>query len=192
MTILNLNTRFVIPAMWLAWAALWIVLAGCTKPTRWRESAGSRALHVIPLLVCAVLLAAPRLLPPLLTARFVGAERTLPLLGAVAVAAGLGLAVWARWHLGRNWSGIVTVKRDHQLVRSGPYRVLRHPIYTGLLLALIGTAAAIGEWRALLAVGCALLGFLWKIRVEEARMRQTFPEYEEYRNRTAALIPPLF
>jgi hypothetical protein len=64
--------------------------------------------------------------------------------------------------------------------------------YTGLLLALVGTAAAIGEWRGVLAVICALAGILWKIRVEEERMRQTFAEYEQYRKGTAALIPPLY
>ncbi len=108
------------------------------------------------------------------------------------VAAGLGLAVWARAHLGRNWSGIVTVKKDHALIRTGPYRIVRHPIYTGLLLALIGTAAAIGEWRGVVAVICALIGFLRKIQVEEKRMRENFPEYSRYRQQTAALIPLLY
>jgi protein-S-isoprenylcysteine O-methyltransferase Ste14 len=192
MTLFGSAARMIIPAAWLAWMAWWVVAAFSTKPTRWREPAGSQALHVIPLLLCAVLLGAPRLLPPVLTACIVPAGRAQPILGAVAVVAGLGLAIWARRHLGRNWSGIVTVKADHALVRTGPYRIVRHPIYTGLLLALIGTAAAIGEWRGTLAVLSALLGFLWKIRIEEARMRQTFPEYEQYRSRTAALIPLLF
>ena len=192
MTILDAPTRIIIPAMWLAWAALWIVAAFYTKATRWRESIGSRARHVVPFLICFVLLAAPRSLPAVLTARVVSPGRLLPLLGALLVAAGLGLAVWARWHLGRNWSGVVTLKQDHALIRTGPYRAIRHPIYTGLLLALVGTAAAIGEWRGVLAVICALAGILWKIRVEEERMRQTFAEYEQYRKGTAALIPLLY
>jgi len=192
MTMFDLPTRIIIPALWLAWIGLWTVAAFYTKPTRWRESAGSRAFHVVPLLVCWALLAIPRAFPTILTTRFVPPGRLLPSLGMLLVAAGLGLAVWARGCLGRNWSGIITLKQDHALVREGPYRVVRHPIYTGLLLALIGTAAAIGEWRGVLAVACALLGFLWKIRVEEERMQQTFPEYEQYRKRTAALIPLLF
>ena len=178
--------------MWLGWAVFWTVAARHTKPARWRESIGSRVLHVVPLLACAVLLAAPRWLPPILSARVVPAGRLLPLLGAVMVAAGLGFAAWARAHLGRNWSGIVTVKEDHALVRTGPYRAVRHPIYTGLLLALIGTAMAIGEWRGVLAVIFALIGFLWKIHVEEKRMRENFPEYAQYRHQTAALIPLLY
>jgi protein-S-isoprenylcysteine O-methyltransferase Ste14 len=184
--------RFLIPAMWLAWAGFWTVAARHTKPARWRESIGSRILHVIPLLACAVLLAAPRWLPPILSARVVPAGRLLPVFGAAMVAAGLGFAAWARVHLGRNWSGIVTVKEDHALVRTGPYRAVRHPIYTGLLLALTGTAMAIGEWRGVLAVIFALIGFLWKIQVEEKRMRENFPEYAHYRRQTAALIPLLY
>jgi protein-S-isoprenylcysteine O-methyltransferase Ste14 len=108
------------------------------------------------------------------------------------VAVGLGFAAWARAHLGQNWSGIVTVKEDHALVRTGPYRAVRHPIYTGLLLALTGTAMAIGEWRGVLAVICALIGLLRKIQVEEKRMSENFPEYSRYRQQTAALIPLLY
>jgi protein-S-isoprenylcysteine O-methyltransferase Ste14 len=182
----------VIPALWLAWGAFWMVAAINTKPTRWREPIGSRALHIIPLLLCAALLAQPHWLPPILKARVVEAGPPLPVLGTLFVVVGLALAVWARAHLGPNWSGTVTVKQDHALVRTGPYSSVRHPIYTGLLLALIGTAMALGEWRGVLAVACALIGFLWKIRVEESRMRHTFPEYERYRKSTAALIPLIY
>ena len=178
--------------MWLGWAMFWTVAALHTKLARWRESIASRILHVVPLLACAVLLAAPRWLPAILSARVEPAARLFPVLGAVIVAAGLGFAVWARAHLGRNWSGIVTVKEGHSLVRTGPYRVVRHPIYTSLQLALTGTAIAIGEWRGVLAVIFALIGFLWKIRVEEKRMRENFPEYSQYRRQTAALIPLLY
>lgn len=184
--------RLLIPAMWLVWAAFWGAAALYTKPSRWRESIGSRLLHVIPLLACAVLLTRPRWLPPSLSMRIVPPGRLAPTLGAVMVAAGLAFALWARVQLGRNWSGIVTVKEGHALVCTGPYRVVRHPIYTGLLLALIGTAAAIGEWRAVLAVICALIGFLRKIHVEEQRMSENFPEYARYREQTAALIPLLY
>ena len=138
------SIRFVIPALWLAWAVFWIAAALNTKPTRWREPIASRALHIIPLLLCAALLTQPHWLPPILTASVVPRGRLFPLLSVLLAGGGLGLAVWARAHLGRNWSGTVTVKQDHALVRTGPYRIVRHPIYTGLLLALIGTAAAIG------------------------------------------------
>ena len=186
------SIRFVIPALWLAWAVFWIAAALNTKPTRWREPIASRALHIIPLLLCAALLTQPHWLPPILTASVVPRGRLFPLLSVLLAGGGLGLAVWARAHLGRNWSGIVTVKEGHTLVRTGPYRAIRHPIYTGLLLAVIGTAAAIGEWRGVLAVICVLIGFLRKIQIEEKRMAENFTEYAQYRQQTAALVPLLY
>jgi protein-S-isoprenylcysteine O-methyltransferase Ste14 len=140
-------------------------------------------------MLVALLMAAPAWLPPPLTRRFLPAGPALPMFGAVLVAAGLGFSVWARRHLGRNWSSSVVVKEDHALIRSGPYAHVRHPIYTGLLLALLGTVLAIGEWRGLAALALALLAFAWKSRAEEGRMRETFPEYEQYRRETASLIP---
>jgi protein-S-isoprenylcysteine O-methyltransferase Ste14 len=181
-----------IPALWLAWLAFWLLAARQANPTRWREPLGSRAIHVVPALISVALFAAPRVVPATLRARFALPGSALPFLGILLVAAGLGFTVWARLHLGRNWSGVVTLKEDHALIRTGPYRVVRHPIYTGLLLALLGTALAIGEWRGVLAVGCAVIGFLWKIRVEEALMAGSFPEYAEYRKRTAALMPLVY
>ena len=178
--------------MWLAWAALWTVAAFTTKATRWQESLGSRARHDIPFLICIVLLTVPGALPAILRTRFLPMGSQLALFGSLVVAAGLGLAVWARWHLGQNWSSTVTLKEGHTLVQSGPYRIIRHPIYTGLLLALIGTAAAIDEWRGAIAIACAFIGVGWKIRVEEERMRRTFPQYEQYRKATSALVPLLY
>ena len=183
---------FVIAALWLAWILFWAATALDTKPTRWREPIGSQALHIIPLLFCVALLTQTRWLPPILLARVVPAGPSPEILGGLFVLAGLALTVWARVCLGRNWSGTVTVKQDHALVRTGPYALIRHPIYTGLLLALTGTTIAIGECRGVLGVVCALAGFLWKIRVEESRMRQTFPEYERYRRQTAALLPLIY
>ena len=186
------STRIVIPALWIVWLAYWTLAARYAKPTRWREPLGSRALHIIPALISVTLLAAPRALPPSLTTRLAPPGPMRPVLGAFLVAAGLGFAIWARLHLGGNWSGVVTLKQDHALVQTGPYRIVRHPIYTGLLLALVGTATAIAEWRGVLAFGCALAGLLWKIRVEERHLQQTFPEYAQYREQTAALIPLLY
>jgi protein-S-isoprenylcysteine O-methyltransferase Ste14 len=191
-TVFDIALHILIPALWIAWCACWIAAAPFAKATRWREAPGLRLLDRVSLLLCAILFAAPRLLPGLLSARFVARGAALPLLGSVMVAAGLGFAAWARWHIGRNWSGTVSLKQGHTLVCSGPYHLVRHPIYTGMLLALIGTALAIGEWRGPLAVVFALLAFVRRIRVEEQRMRQTFPEYEQYRRTTPALIPRLF
>ena len=182
----------VIPALWVAWALYWLFAARDTKPTSWREAKASRALYVVPLLLGFALLGAPRLVPAMLKTRFVAPGPFLPSLGGVLALAGLGLAVWARVHLGREWSGLVTLKKGHVLIRTGPYRAIRHPIYTGLLLAVIGTTLAIGEWRGLLAIFCIFVGFIRNVRAEEMLMGCAFPQYAEYRKTTAALVPKLY
>jgi protein-S-isoprenylcysteine O-methyltransferase Ste14 len=184
--------RILFPALWIAWLVYWWVSARNVKVTRWQEPLGSQLLHRVPLIFAALLLAAPRLLPLALRRRVLPAVGLAPTLGLLLIAAGLGFTVWARRHLGRNWSSQVVVKEDHALVRTGPYTRLRHPIYTGLLLAFLGTAMIIGEVRAFLAFVLLLISFAVKSQAEEARMRKTFPEYEQYRRETAALIPYVF
>ena len=99
-------------------------------------------------------------------------------------------AIWARNVLGRNWSGIVTLKQDHELIRTGPYRYVRHPIYTGLLIAFAGSAIARGEWRGLLALAIAFVALWRKLKLEEQWMIETFGDaYRRYRDEVRALIP---
>lgn len=180
--------QIIIAALWFAWLLYWIVAAADVKPTRWRETTASRLLHRLPLGFAALLFLPPPL-APIMTGRCLPPGPLFPALGAILVAVGLSFATWARRHLGANWSGSVTLKENHSLIQTGPYKYVRHPIYTGMLLAFVGSAVAIGEWRGILAVALALLAFLHKIRVEEVGMRKTFPEYEQYRRTTAALIP---
>jgi protein-S-isoprenylcysteine O-methyltransferase Ste14 len=180
------------PTLWIAWLIYWWVSARNVKETRWQEPLGSQLLHRVPLLLGALLFAAPRLLPLALRRRLLPLGALAPTVGVLLIAAGLGFSVWARRHLGRNWSSQVVVKADHALIRSGPYSRLRHPIYTGLLLAFLGTAVIIGEVRGFLAFVLLLISFGIKSRAEEARMRETFPEYERYRRETSALIPYVF
>jgi protein-S-isoprenylcysteine O-methyltransferase Ste14 len=179
----------VIPALWLSWLLYWWLGARNVKPTRWREPLGAQLLHRVPLILAFMLIAAPRWVPRVMMRRFLPVGPAFLVAGTVLLAAGLGFSVWARRHLGRNWSANVVVKEDHALVRTGPYRYVRHPIYTGLLLALLGMAVAIGEWRGLVGVLFALVAFARKSGEEEKRMRETFPEYEQYRRETAALVP---
>jgi protein-S-isoprenylcysteine O-methyltransferase Ste14 len=181
--------RVVVPVLWLAWLLYWWISARNVKPTRWRESVASQLRHRVPLLIAAFLWGVPQWLPKELRRSFVPAGAAFPIVGAVLVAVGLGFSVWARRHLGRNWSASVVVKEGHALIRTGPYRHLRHPIYTGILLAFLGTAVTIGEWRALLGLLLVVVSFATKSRQEEKRMRETFPEYEQYQRKTAALIP---
>ena len=181
--------KTIIPWLWMAWLAYWIVAARNVKATRWNESFPARLLHLVPFFLAVVLLDIPQLLPSVAAHRVLPASVFITSLGAVIVATGLGFSAWARRHLGRNWSGMVTLKKDHSLIRTGPYKYIRHPIYTGILCGFLGTALAIGEWRGILAVVLVLVAFVRKLQVEEARMREIFPEYEQYRQGTAALIP---
>ena len=187
--IVPLFLRTIIPALWLGWLVYWLGAALNVKLTRWRESLLSRLIYLVPTAVGVLLLAAPSRPFSLLNARFLPPGALVPALGAALVAAGLVLAVWARRHLGGNWSATVTLKEGHTLVRSGPYAAIRHPIYAGLLVGILGTALAIGEWRGIAALVIVLLTFLHKIRLEERRMRESFPDYEAYRRKTAALVP---
>jgi protein-S-isoprenylcysteine O-methyltransferase Ste14 len=179
-------------ALWGAWLLYWLLSALDVKRARWREPLASAAIHLVPIVLTMVLFAAPAVLPELLRRRFLPPGIFPAGLGLCLVAMGLALAAWARVHLGRNWSGAITVKEEHALVATGPYRFLRHPIYSGILLALLGTAVAIGEWRGLLGVVLAAFAFFHRSRIEEARMRDTFPQYEEYRRRTRALVPFIY
>jgi protein-S-isoprenylcysteine O-methyltransferase Ste14 len=184
-----------IAALWLVWLACWTAAAAGNKPTRRRESLASRAAHILPLGVAVVLMfAGPTPSVPLwagwLTAHVLAPTDAGGWTGAAIVAAGLGFSGWARLTLGRNWSGTVTVKQDHALIRGGPYRWVRHPIYTGLLAAMAGSAIALDEWRGLVAVALTLYAFLRKIRLEERWMEETFQgRYAAYRSEVKALIP---
>ncbi|HKT60635.1 MAG TPA: isoprenylcysteine carboxylmethyltransferase family protein [Gemmatimonadales bacterium] len=181
-----------IPVLWLVWLTYWWYSARDVKRTIQPEPFRSQLKHRAPLIVGILCFAAPRWMPRPLTARFVPQGLYLPALGTLMLALGLGFAVWARRHLGRNWSAHVVVKEDHALIRTGPYRYVRHPIYTGILFAMLGMALAIGEWRALVGFVAMVLSFAIKSQHEEGRMRETFPEYADYARRTAALIPLVY
>lgn len=182
--------RYLFPAMWLAWAIYWWISARNVKSAMRCESSKSRLAHIGPLFLTGILFCVP--------ARAVGflGDRILPAapwqfaLAAGLTAAGLLFSVWARRYLGSNWSATVTIKHDHELVTGGPYRIVRHPIYTGLLLALLGSAIALGQWRGFLAVAIAFIALWRKLRLEEQWMRQQFGEvYTAYSRRVAALVP---
>ena len=120
---------------------------------------------------------------------------TSPVLQGVGMAlflTGLGLAVWARVHLGRNWGTPMSEKVDAELVTSGPYRYIRNPIYSGIILAAIGTAVAI-SWYWLIAVALMAAYFIYSATVEEHIMERLFPTtYPDYRRSTKMLIPFIF
>ena len=182
--------HIVIPAMWLAWIAYWAVAARAVKQTQRSEDARSRLSYYGPLIAGAVIMAIPNILGSLLESPLVASTPVWQGLEIALVALGLGFAVWARVWLGRNWSSMVTVKQGHELIRNGPYALVRHPIYTGLSLALIGSALMLGNWRALIGLVLIVGSFLRKLRIEERFMAAEFGEaYARYRAQVPALIP---
>jgi protein-S-isoprenylcysteine O-methyltransferase Ste14 len=180
-----------ITAMWIGWYAYWIGSAFRVKPVQRRESGLSELTHRLPIVLAVLLLLfGPRVAGGTLSVRV--APRSAPILcvAVALVAAGLGFAIWARRNLAGNWSARVTVKQEHELIQSGPYRWVRHPIYTGMLVAVMGTFITIGTRLALIAFALIAIGFVRKLTVEERFMAATFgAAYQSYRRETARLIP---
>jgi protein-S-isoprenylcysteine O-methyltransferase Ste14 len=182
--------RYLFPALWLSWAVYWWISSRSVKVTVRRESVLSRLSHIGPLVLAGLLLSIPNLPLPVLAEHIFPPTTWAFHVAAGVTAAGLLFTVWARRYLGTNWSGTVTIKEGHELITGGPYALVRHPIYTGLLLALLGSAVAVGEWRALLAVGLAFLALWRKLRLEERWMHERFgAAYQAYCRRVPALIP---
>jgi protein-S-isoprenylcysteine O-methyltransferase Ste14 len=177
-------------ALWVAFEWYWNAAAGDRSASRSTESAGSRALHQNLLNLSLVLLF---LRVPGLKTRWVPDAAWVIATGLAIHIVSLALAVWSRRHLGRNWSGEIAAKVDHQLVRSGPYHWIRHPIYTAMLGMTLGTALVSGETHALLAFVIMAVAYARKLRLEEAQLREVFgPAYDEYRQHSRALIPGIF
>ena len=174
----------------LAFNAYWGAAAKNSSPTQQSETPQSRRVHQYLLSAALILVFIPI---PGLQLRFLPDTNTVIATGLTIEAICGALGVWARRHLGAQWSGEITIKVDHQLIRSGPYRILRHPIYTALLLLYLGTAIVCGELHALLGLAVAIAAFLRKIRLEEANLLRAFSAgYREYRGETWALIPRVF
>ena len=178
--------------IWLAWLLYWFVSAFGTKRAARVDSLGTMLVYRLPLLLGFILLFTDRPWAGLewLWRSFLPDSVGWAWSGLFLLLLGVGFACWARVVLGRNWSATVQLKQDHELVVVGPYRWVRHPIYTGILLGLFGTALVIGEWRGLLALALVAAGFWFKLRHEEAWMRERFgAAYVDYMRHTKALIP---
>jgi protein-S-isoprenylcysteine O-methyltransferase Ste14 len=177
-------------ALWdvllLVWLVLWFGMKRAKKKETWLE----RAQHVVPVMLAFWLLfgnqAGPlgkRLLPA-----------TPPELwgGVLLTAMGVGISIWARLSLGTNWSGMVVLKKDHELVRKGLYQWIRHPIYTGILLGFVGTGLIKGHLSGMLGFVVLWLSFYFKARREENFLRQEFgPGFEEHLKQTGMFLPKL-
>ncbi len=179
--------------LWAAWLLYWIITAAGTRKNELVETRGSRLQHLglialaFALLFSDQLNLAPFRYPLRAGSRFIGP------LGDVITALGLVFAVWGRLHLGRYWSGKIAIQAGHKLIRTGPYRLTRHPIYAGFLTAVLGSALAVNELRGPLAFVIVLAAYFRKIHREEKSLKRAFgAEYETYRHEVKALVPFLF
>jgi protein-S-isoprenylcysteine O-methyltransferase Ste14 len=186
-----MTATFLTAALWTLFVAYWLSASRHAKRT---ATAGqSRAIRIVALVFMA---AGPALyyLPldsvPVLGRRVMPQGPVCDASGLCLMLAGISLAVWSRVTLADNWSGAVTLKRNHALITTGPYGIVRHPIYLGVLTAMLGTAIVIGEARAFLPL-LGVFGIWKKMDAEEALMRSAFPTayaaYEQHVRRR--LIP---
>ena len=180
----------IIRGCWLVFVAIWVLAAISTKRTVYRETRAQRLRYWVLLVIAYVLLLYGLRLPYQLNLDIVPHEATTAWAAAVLCVIGLAFALWARVTLGRNWSGTVTLKEEHELVERGPYRFVRHPIYTGILTMFFATALAQGHLSGLVGTLLMFASFWIKLRDEEKLMLQQFPErYTDYRRRAKRIIP---
>jgi protein-S-isoprenylcysteine O-methyltransferase Ste14 len=179
----------VIGWLWIGFCIVWLCAALTAKRRLRRQSAGSRSLES-GLLVAAYILLDGRLSIGILGLRVLPRTLDVQWLGLALTAVGFALAFWARYILGRNWSGVVSISENHELVSSGPYAYVRNPIYSGILLAILGTAVGFGRLSGFIAFLLSAISFLHKSRIEEGFLMQEFGEkFNLYRQRVKALIP---
>ncbi len=185
-------TLGILRACWVVFMIVWLVAAFFTKRTVRRSGWWWRILFMAIFIFWWTIARSPAA-APFLYLRVV--ERSVPLdvLCAALGTAGLLVMLWARATIGRNWSGSVVLKEDHELVTSGPYAFVRHPIYTGLLMLGIATALFYRDLLGFLVVLVGVVAFGVKIQAEERLMTETFPDqYPEYRRRVKGLVPYVF
>ena len=179
--------------IWLALVLVWVAGALRTKRTVKNQSSAWQVLYTVILVVGVYLIFAKQIGIPWLDRQLFSVTVPIALAGLLVVLMGVVFSIWARLMLGDNWSNRVTVKENHTLVRSGPYRIVRHPIYSGILLGMLGSALQRGEMRSFVGVIICVLSFWLKTRAEEQFMVQTFgEEYLQYRHEVKALAPFIF
>jgi protein-S-isoprenylcysteine O-methyltransferase Ste14 len=186
---MDFDLQALIGICWAVFFLGWFIWGITSKQTKRRQTRASRLTQVSVLTVGIWASFIPPNVGPL-------RERIIPPSVAtegaaiVLTAAGFGLAVWARLHLGGNWSGTVTVKEGHQLTQTGPYVAVRHPIYTGFSLSALGLTIMNGNVRSFAALALVVLGFRMKIQLEEQFMTEEFGDaYLIYKRNVKALIP---
>lgn len=176
--------------IWIVLCTFWLLSTAAQKRTIRRQSTASSLLQIAILFLGIAPLFLHFFRVGLLGASFLPGWLTLRILGLLLTLAGAVFAIWARIVLGTNWSELVAVKKNHILITNGPYTWVRHPIYAGLLLALLGTALVQEKIIYLIVISLAALALWVKLRMEERFLYETFgEEYRSYHQQVKALIP---
>jgi len=174
-------------AIWIVMIVYWNISAGKIAPTKSTEDAKSNIRRQQLLNLAILMLFVP---VPVLTRQFLPPTRTTIVTGfSIQVGSAL-FYFWTKQYLGRFWSSAVAIMKDHQLVRTGPYRLIRHPLYTAMLGMFAGTAIVSGQYHALIGVALGVYAYWSKIRIEERALGEAFgAEYADYKRHSRALIP---
>jgi protein-S-isoprenylcysteine O-methyltransferase Ste14 len=175
---------------WLVFLAYWLAARFRVNRMQRREPGPTLVLRILIMVGAYWLLFQqdPRL--GILNRRFIPLDDRIVLIGVLLTWSGVAFAIWARYHLGKFWSATVALREGHQLIRSGPYAYIRHPIYTGMLTAVLGTTLAVGRYRALVAFVLILLAFIAKSRQEEKLLDAQFgAAFQEHQRHTGFFLP---
>ncbi len=182
--------KYLIEGPWIVFVAYWAVGALKTRRTERTESFISRYGILFLEIVGFALVFMSETEFGVLGREVLPRSVALGMTGVALTWTGIALALWARWHLGQYWSARITIKEDHKLIRTGPYARLRHPIYSGLDLAAIGSALAIDRWRCVPGVCLIVLGYWIKAKREEAMLSAQFgADFQEHCRHTGFLFP---
>jgi protein-S-isoprenylcysteine O-methyltransferase Ste14 len=181
---------YAIELPWLIFVTYWFLAGFRVNKIERREPAGSLAARILVMVPAYYLLFSDDPNLGFLNRRFMpGTEWTFSI-GTALVWLGIAFAIWARYHIAQFWSASIALRQGHQLIRTGPYAHIRHPIYTGILTAALGTALAVGRYRVLVAFVAMLAGFIWKSTREEKLLASQFgPAFDEHRRHTGFFLP---
>jgi len=179
--------------MWIAIFVIWAISGLTTKRTVGSGSDSQARFLLWGVMLGWLMAFGQSFRPGVLGERFIPKQPAGAYVGFALTAVGLGFALWARFAIGRNWGSLVTVQEGHKVARSGPYAIVRHPIYSGFMLATLGTAIAIGEVGGLVGTALVIISWAYKSRLEEAFMIEHFgAEYQQYRQQVKGLIPGIW
>jgi len=177
---------------WIIWVVWWVVAAFSVNRMKQREPVFDLVLRWGVMILAFELLFRSNARPGFLNGRFAPHTAAVADAGATITCLGLAFSIWARQHIGRYWSSSVSIRADHQLIRTGPYARIRHPIYTGILVAVAGTILADGHYAGLAALAIVIAGLSWKASREENLLRREFgPAFEEHKRLTGFFLPRL-